>query len=67
MRRFPVFAPKLIAKHARILVNGVIWVKHLGWLRFKQGRFLAKAADPIKVKEAVKLLNQEMQTSQVNA
>ncbi len=40
MRRFPVYAPKLIVKHARIFLTGVIWVKDLGCLEFKKGRFL---------------------------
>ncbi|GLS82119.1 DUF1107 family protein [Paraferrimonas haliotis] len=61
MRKFPVFAPKLIAKHAKIFLNGVIWVKHLGLLRFEQGRFLVKANDSLKIKQAVRVLNQQLQ------
>ena len=40
MRMFPVYAPKLIVKHARIFLCGVVWVKDLGRLEFDRGRFL---------------------------
>lgn len=40
MRVFPLYTPKLIVKHARIFLKGVIWVKDLGRLEFEQGKFL---------------------------
>ncbi|QSX33382.1 DUF1107 domain-containing protein [Shewanella avicenniae] len=58
MRVFPVYAPKLIAKHARIFIKGAIWVKDLGRLEFEKGRFLlpGRASQP-QVKSAVQELN----------
>ncbi|MDO6620824.1 DUF1107 domain-containing protein [Pseudomonadota bacterium] len=58
MRRFPVYAPKLIVKHARIFLTGVIWVKDLGCLEFRKGRFLMPKKSLPKVKQAVSELNQ---------
>lgn len=69
MRVFPVYAPKLIAKHARIVMQGVIWVKDLGRLEFEKGRFLLpKKAGLPQVKQAVKELNQllDSQTKQLS-
>ncbi|WP_417763385.1 DUF1107 domain-containing protein [Shewanella sp.] len=69
MRVFPVYAPKLIAKHARIFMQGVIWVKDLGRLEFERGRFLLpKNAGLPKVKQAVIELNQllDSQTKQLS-
>ncbi|MGI2260613.1 DUF1107 domain-containing protein [Shewanella sp. GXUN23E] len=58
MRVFPVYAPKLIVKHARIVLNGVIWVKDLGRLEFEKGRFLLPRKSDPEVKQAVSELNQ---------
>lgn len=58
MRIFPVYAPKLIVKHARIFVSGVVWVKDLGRLEFEKGRFLLPRQSLPKVKQAVVELNQ---------
>ncbi|MCF1428697.1 MAG: DUF1107 domain-containing protein [Shewanella sp.] len=58
MRVFPVYAPKLIVKHARIVLNGVIWVKDLGRLEFEKGRFLLPRKSDPKVKQVVSELNQ---------
>jgi len=57
VRVFPVYAPKLIVKHARIFLTGVIWVKDLGRLEFDKGRFLLPRQDLPKVKQATLELN----------
>ncbi|MGL5358968.1 MAG: DUF1107 domain-containing protein [Shewanella sp.] len=64
MRVFPVYAPKLIAKHARIFLTGVIWVKDLGLLEFKQGRFLLPRKSVPKVKLAILELNELLEAQQ---
>ncbi|QYJ86424.1 DUF1107 domain-containing protein [Shewanella mesophila] len=61
MRVFPVYAPKLIVKHARIFVSGVIWVKDLGRLEFDNGRFLLPRQSLPQVKQAITELNQLIQ------
>ncbi|MCL1039436.1 DUF1107 domain-containing protein [Shewanella corallii] len=66
MRVFPVYAPKLIVKHARIVLNGVIWVKDLGRLEFEKGRFLLPRKSEPEVKQVVSELNQ-MINQQVEA
>ncbi|KFZ36755.1 hypothetical protein HR45_14120 [Shewanella mangrovi] len=69
MRVFPVYAPKLIAKHARIVIKGAIWVKDLGRLEFEKGRFLLPGKSGLpKVKSAVQELNQllDSQTKQLS-
>lgn len=70
VRVFPVYAPKLIVKHARIFLTGVIWVKDLGRLEFDKGRFLLPRKSLPKVKQAILELNEliesqnnEMQTA----
>ncbi|NRD75629.1 DUF1107 domain-containing protein [Shewanella sp. VB17] len=57
MRFFPLYSPKLIVKHARIFLSGVIWVKDLGRLEFNNGRFLLPRKSLPEVKEAVIELN----------
>ncbi|MGL4448031.1 DUF1107 domain-containing protein [Shewanella sp.] len=64
MRVFPVYAPKLIAKHARIFLTGVIWVKDLGLLEFKKGRFLLPRKSVPKVKQAILELNELLEAQQ---
>ena len=66
MRVFPVYAPKLIVKHARIFLSGVIWVKDLGRLEFDKGRFLLPRKSLPQVKHAIIELNEliEAQTSE---
>ncbi|NRB24470.1 DUF1107 domain-containing protein [Shewanella sp.] len=66
MRVFPVYAPKLIVKHARIFLSGVIWVKDLGRLEFDKGRFLLPRKSLPQVKQAIIELNEiiEAQTSE---
>ena len=66
MRVFPVFAPKIIVKHARIFLSGVIWVKDLGRLEFDKGRFLLPRKSLPQVKQAILELNEliEAQTSE---
>jgi hypothetical protein len=61
MRVFPIYAPKLIVKHARIFVSGVIWVKDLGRLEFDNGRFLLPGQCLPQVKQAITELNQLIQ------
>ncbi len=58
MRVFPVYAPKLIVKHARIFLSGVIWVKDLGRLEFEKGRFLLPRRTQPNVKLAILELNE---------
>lgn len=65
MRVFPVYAPKLIAKHARIFLTGVIWVKDLGLLEFKKGRFLLPRKSVPKVKQAILELNELLEAQQL--
>ena len=57
MRVFPVYAPKIIVKHARIFLSGVIWVKDLGRLEFEKGKFLLPRKSMPKVKQAIIELN----------
>tara|TARA_R110000850_G_scaffold165772_6_gene290808 strand:- start:865 stop:1173 length:309 start_codon:yes stop_codon:yes gene_type:complete len=57
MRMFPVYAPKLIVKHARIFLSGVIWVKDLGLIEFDKGRFLQTKKSLPEVKQAISELN----------
>lgn len=66
VRVFPVYAPKLIVKHARIFLSGVIWVKDLGRLEFEKGRFLLPRKSVPKVKQAIIELNEliEAQSSE---
>ena len=69
MRVFPVYAPKLIVKHARIFFTGVVWVKDLGRLEFEKGKFLLPKKSPPEIREAVLELNQliEQQTQEANS
>ncbi len=57
MRRFPVYAPKLIAKHVRIFASGAIWVKDLGVLHFKRGQLLMPRWCRPTVKQAITEMN----------
>ncbi|MCG9695397.1 DUF1107 domain-containing protein [Shewanella sp. Isolate11] len=67
MRVFPVYAPKLIIKHVRIFVSGVIWVKDLGRLEFDKGRFLLPREQCLpQVKQAILELNQLIQSQHAN-
>ncbi|BDM66004.1 hypothetical protein NFHSH190041_34560 [Shewanella sp. NFH-SH190041] len=69
MRVFPVYAPKLIVKHARIFFTGVVWVKNLGRLEFEKGKFLLPKKSLPQIREAVLELNQliEQQTQAANS
>lgn len=69
MRVFPVYAPKLIVKHARIFFTGVVWVKNLGRLEFEKGKFLLPRKSLPQIREAVLELNQliEQQTQAANS
>lgn len=58
VRVFPVYAPKLIVKHAHIFFSGVIWVKDLGRLEFEKGKFLLPRRSLPRIKTAVTELNQ---------
>jgi hypothetical protein len=62
VRVFPVYAPKLIVKHARIFLTGVIWVKDLGRIEFDKGRFLLPRKSLPKVKQAILELNGLIET-----
>jgi hypothetical protein len=64
MRMFPVYAPKLIVKHARIFLCGVVWVKDLGRLEFDRGRFLLPKKSLPKVKQAILELNALIESQQ---
>ena len=64
MRMFPVYAPKLIVKHARIFLCGVVWVKDLGRLEFERGRFLLPKKSLPKVKQAILELNALIESQQ---
>ncbi|GAA0786875.1 MULTISPECIES: DUF1107 domain-containing protein [Pseudomonadati] len=64
MRMFPVYAPKLIVKHARIFLCGVVWVKDLGRLEFNRGRFLLPKKSLPKVKQAILELNALIESQQ---
>jgi len=61
---FPVYAPKLIVKHARIFLCGVVWVKDLGRLEFDRGRFLLPKKSLPKVKQAILELNALIESQQ---
>jgi hypothetical protein len=67
VRVFPVYAPKLIVKHARIFLSGVIWVKDLGRLEFEKGRFLLPRKSLPEVKQAVLELNELIETQSSEA
>ncbi|WP_133408008.1 DUF1107 family protein [Parashewanella tropica] len=58
MRRFPIYAPKLIAKHVRIFVKGVIWVKDLGVIYFDGGKLVIPRWCRPKVKQAITEMNE---------
>ncbi|WP_345335616.1 DUF1107 family protein [Ferrimonas pelagia] len=58
MRNFPLFAPKIIAKHARILRDGVVEVKDLGQLEFRNGRFLMPRHCGPNIRQAIVELNE---------
>lgn len=64
MRVFPVYAPKLIAKHARIFLTGAIWVKDLGRLEFSHGRFLSPKRAMPKMRAAINELNEILAAQQ---
>ncbi|MBB1269369.1 DUF1107 domain-containing protein [Shewanella sp. SR44-3] len=64
MRMFPVYAPKLIVKHARIFLTGVVWVQDLGRLEFEKGRFLLPKKSLPKVKQAICELNALIESQQ---
>lgn len=66
MRVFPIYAPKLIVKHVRIFLNGVIWVKDLGRVEFQHGRFLIPKETIPKNKATLNELNSliEIQSQQ---
>ena len=57
MRIFPLYAPRLITKHARIFRDGAVLVKHLGMLEFKNGRFVMPYRPLPKVRSAIVELN----------
>ncbi|MGB0894179.1 MAG: DUF1107 family protein [Parashewanella sp.] len=57
MRKFPVYSPKLIAKHVRIFVEGAIWVKDLGVIHFKRGQLISTKDSLPEVKNAVIEMN----------
>ncbi len=63
MRRFPVYAPKLIAKHVRIFASGAIWVKDLGVLHFKRGQLLTPRWCRPKVRQAITEMNSLISSS----
>ncbi|GGI80585.1 DUF1107 domain-containing protein [Shewanella gelidii] len=67
MRVFPVYAPKLIVKHARIFLTGVIWVKDLGKLEFEKGRFLLPRKSQPKIKQVVQELNELLAAQNLEA
>ncbi len=69
MRVFPVYAPKLIVKHARIFLTGVIWVKDLGRLEFEKGKFLLPRKSLPEIKQVVLELNEliEAQTNEAQS
>ncbi|MBY5993314.1 DUF1107 domain-containing protein [Ferrimonas balearica] len=58
MRIFPLYAPRLIAKHARIFRDGVVMVRHLGRLEFRNGRFVMPERPLPKVRTAITELNE---------
>ncbi len=59
---FPVYSPKLIIKHVRIFLNGVIWVKDLGQLEFANGRFIMPKKSLPRVRQAISELNSMMES-----
>ncbi|QBF83478.1 DUF1107 domain-containing protein [Shewanella maritima] len=66
MRMFPVYSPKLIAKHVRIFLTGVIWVKDLGQLEFSNGRFLMPKRSLPQVRKAISELNSLLESQKVS-
>ncbi|SDI36001.1 MULTISPECIES: DUF1107 family protein [Ferrimonas] len=61
MRIFPIYAPRMIAKHARVFRDGVVLVKHVGRLEFKAGRFIMPVRSLPKVREVINELNDLLQ------
>ncbi|TKB51108.1 DUF1107 family protein [Ferrimonas sediminicola] len=57
MRIFPIYAPRMIAKHARVFRDGVVLIKHIGRLEFKAGRFIMPRHSLPKVREVINELN----------
>ncbi|WP_067659848.1 DUF1107 family protein [Ferrimonas marina] len=65
MRIFPLYAPRLIAKHARIFRDGVVVVKNLGRLEFRDGRFVMPRHCRPKLREVVVELNRMVKPAPV--
>ncbi|WP_345315313.1 DUF1107 family protein [Ferrimonas gelatinilytica] len=57
MRSFPVYAPRIIAKHARILRHGNVVIKDLGQLEFRESRFVMPRHCQPQIRAAVTELN----------
>nr|WP_028116544.1 DUF1107 family protein [Ferrimonas senticii] len=59
MRIFPLYAPRLIAKHAKIFRDGVVVVREdqLGQLEFKDGRFVMPHHCSNRTRQVVQELN----------
>ncbi|QIZ78087.1 DUF1107 family protein [Ferrimonas lipolytica] len=59
MRIFPLYAPRLIAKHAKIFRDGVVRVQEdeLGEIEFRDGRFVMPSRCTNKMRSVVRELN----------
>ncbi|MFI3245608.1 MAG: DUF1107 family protein [Ferrimonas sp.] len=59
MRIFPLYAPRLIAKHAKIFRDGTVMIREdqLGQLEFKQGRFVMPRVCSQRLRQVVQELN----------
>ncbi len=57
VRIFPVYAPRIIAKHARILRHGIVVIKDLGQLEFRESRFVMPRHCQPKMRAVVTELN----------
>ena len=60
VRIFPVYAPRLIAKHAKIFREGMVMVQEdqLGEIEFREGRFVMPRTCSQRMKKVILELNQ---------
>ncbi len=66
VRIFPLYAPRLIAKHAKIFRDGVVVVREdeLGQMEFKDGRFVMPQRCSARMRQVIQELNAMLKVPQ---
>lgn len=66
VRIFPLYAPRLIAKHAKIFRDGAVMVNEneLGQMEFRDGRFVMPRRCSSRMRAAILELNNLLKTPQ---